>query len=188
MKGDRIMKKILKVDFTVKSMCQLAMFMAITLILSYVNEIIPSLPQGGTISVDVIAIMLCGYLMGAGYGVICGIGVSILQFVLGLATYYGPWSVLLDYVLPLAVCGLTPLMKTQKIGNLPICWGIVFVMFLKYLSHFASGAFLFASYAPEGMNPIVYSLGYNILYVAPTLILCMIVVPLLYPRLKRAFM
>jgi len=58
------MKKNLKVDFTVKSMCQLAMFMAITLILSYVNEIIPSLPQGGTISVDVIAIMLCGYLMG----------------------------------------------------------------------------------------------------------------------------
>ena len=83
--------------------------------------------------------------MGAGYGVICGIGVSILQFVLGLATYYGPWSVLLDYVLPLAVCGLTPLMKTQKIGNLPICWGIVFVMFLKYLSHFASGAFSIAS-------------------------------------------
>ena len=110
------MKKILKVDFTVKSMCQLAMFMAITLILSYVNEIIPSLPQGGTISVDVIAIMLCGYLMGAGYGVICGIGVSILQFVLGLATYYGPWSVLLDYVLPLAVCGLTPLKPSYLLG------------------------------------------------------------------------
>ena len=60
-------------------------------------------------------------------------------------------------------------------------------MFLKYLSHFASGAFLFASYAPEGMNPIVYSLRYNAIYVAPTLILCMIVVPLLYSRLKNAF-
>ena len=45
----------------------------------------------------------------------------------------------------------------------------------------------FASYAPEGMNPIVYSLGYNAIYVAPTLILCMIVVPLLYSRLKNAF-
>lgn len=181
------MKKFLKVDLTVKSMCQLAMFMAITLVLSYVNEIIPSLPQGGTISVDVIAIMLCGYLMGAGYGVICGVGVSILQFVLGLATYYGPWSVLLDYVLPLAVCGLTPLVKTTKIGGVPICWGVLFVMVLKYLSHFASGAFLFASYAPEGMNPILYSLGYNIIYVAPTLVLCMIAVPLLYSRLKRVF-
>ncbi len=181
------MKNVMRVEYSIRNMCMLAMFMAITLVLSYVNEVIPSLPQGGMISVDVIAIMLCGYLMGAGYGVICGVGVALLQFVLGIAQYYGPWSVLLDYVLPLAVCGLTPLIKTQKIGHISICWGVVFAMFLKYLSHFASGAFLFASYAPEGMNPIVYSLGYNAIYVAPTLILCMIVVPLLYSRLKNAF-
>lgn len=181
------MKNVMRVEYSIRNMCMLAMFMAITLVLSYVNEVIPSLPQGGTISVDVIAIMLCGYLMGAGYGVICGVSVALLQFVLGIAQYYGPWSVLLDYVLPLAVCGLTPLIKTQKIGHISICWGVVFVMCLKYLSHFASGAFLFASYAPEGMNPIVYSLRYNAIYVAPTLILCMIVVPLLYSRLKNAF-
>ena len=119
------MKNVMRVEYSIRNMCMLAMFMAITLVLSYVNEVIPSLPQGGTISVDVIAIMLCGYLMGAGYGVICGVGVALLQFVLGIAQYYGPWSVLLDYVLPLAVCGLTPLIKTQKIGHISICWGVV---------------------------------------------------------------
>ncbi|HIU14302.1 MAG TPA: energy-coupled thiamine transporter ThiT, partial [Candidatus Fimiplasma intestinipullorum] len=42
---------------------------------------------------------------------------SILQFVLGIALYYGPWSVLLDYVLPLAVCGLASLIKIVRVRN-----------------------------------------------------------------------
>ena len=130
------MKNVMRVEYSIRNMCMLAMFMAITLVLSYVNEVIPSLPQGGTISVDVIAIMLCGYLMGAGYGVICGVGVALFEFVLGIAQYYGPWSVLLDYVLPLAVCGLTPLIKTQKNRSyfhlLGCCFCYVFKIFIAF--------------------------------------------------------
>ena len=158
---EKEVKKLFEVDLNVKTMVQLAMFMALTIVLGYVNKIIPEMPQGGTISIDIIAIFLCAYLMGTGYGVICGVGVAILQFALGIASYWGPWSVLLDYVLPLAVCGLAGLLKPTKIGSVPIYWGIIFAMFLKYISHFLSGAFLFAEYAPEGMNPIIYSLGYN---------------------------
>lgn len=180
------MKK-LKVNFTVLTMVQLAMFMALTIVLSYVNKFIPEMPQNGTISIDIIAIFLCAYFMGTGYGVICGVGVAILQFALGLATFWGPWSVALDYILPLAVCGLAPLIQSRKIANVPIYWGIVFAMVLKYISHFLSGTFLFAEYAPEGMNPIIYSLGYNIPYNLATLILCMIAVPILYERLKPVF-
>ena len=47
--------------------------------------------------------------------------------------------------------------------------------------------FLFAEYAPEGMNPIIYSLGYNLPYNLVTMILCMVVVPILCPRLKSVF-
>lgn len=183
--GGEEMKKVFKVDLNVKTMVQLAMFMAITIILGYVNKIIPEMPQGGAlISIDVIAIFLCAYLLGAGYGIICGIGVAILQFVLGIASYWGPWSVLLDYVLPLAVCGIAPMLKSTELKKYAIYWGILLSMILKYLCHFASGAFLFAEYAPEGMNPIIYSLIYNLPYNVTTLLLCMIVVPILYKRLK----
>lgn len=182
------MRSLFKVDLNVKTMVQLAMFMAITIVLGYVNKIIPEMPQGGSfISIDIVAIFLCAYFMGAGYGVICGIGVAILQFALGIATYWGPWSVLLDYVFPLAVCGVAPLLKSTTIKDVPIYWGIILAMFLKYLCHFASGAFLFGEYAPENMNPIVYSLGYNLPYNLTSLILCMVVIPILYKRLKRVF-
>ena len=179
------MKKLFEVKMSVRTLVQMAMFMSLTVVLSYFNKFIPEMPQGGTISFDIIAIFLCAYFMGAGYGVICGIGVAILQFVLGMATYYGPWSVLLDYVLPLAVCGLAPLIKTTTIKDIPVFWGIIFSMILKYISHYFSGAWLFAEYA-EG-NPWIYSFGYNLYYNLGTLILCMIVVPILYKRLSPVF-
>lgn len=179
------MKKVFNVKFTSKTIVYLAMFMGLTVILSWVNKFFPEMAQGGTVSIDIIAIFVCAYLMGPGYGVICGVGTAILQFALGMASFYGPWSVLLDYVLPLAVCGLASLIKTTKIKNVEIYWGIIFSMILKFLCHFASGAFLFGAYAPEGMNPMVYSLGYNLPYNLATLVVCLIVMPLLYPRIAK---
>ncbi len=173
-----------KVKFTTKSMAQLAMFMAVTIVLGYVNKLIPEMPQGGTISIDIIAIFICAYTMGAGYGVVCGIGVSVLQFILGQAVYYGPWSVLLDYVLPLAVIGIAACFKNIKIGRYELYTGIIVAMILKFLCHFCSGAFLFGMYAPEVMNPLVYSFLYNIWYNIATMIVCLIFVPVLHKRFK----
>lgn len=174
----------MKKKLNVKDMVMLAMFIALTVGLGWINQFFPSMPQGGTVSIDIVAIFLCAYLMGTGYGVICGIGVSILQFVLGMAVYYGPWSVLLDYVLPLAVCGLAPLVKTTRIGQVPIYWGVIFSMILKFICHFLSGAFLFAQ---PGVNPYIYSLTYNLPYNLATLVVCMILVTILCERLKKAW-
>lgn len=163
----------------------IAMFMAVTIVLSFFNQFVPSLPQGGSISFDIIAIFLCAYLMGGSHAILVGVGVSILQFVLGMAVYYGPWSVLFDYVLPLSVCGVAGFIPNIKIGKYDLYLGIIVSMLLKFISHFISGAFVFASYTPEGLNPIIYSLGYNLPYNVLTLILCLIVVPILHKRLKN---
>ena len=163
----------------------IAMFMAVTIVLSFFNQFIPSLPQGGSISFDIIAIFLCAYLIGGKSAIIVGIGVSILQFILGMAVYYGPWSVLFDYVLPLSVCGVAGFVPNIKIGRYDLYLGVVVGMVLKCVSHFISGAFVFAMYTPEGVNPIIYSIVYNLPYNILTLVLCMFVVPILHKRLKN---
>ena len=99
--------------------------------------------------------------MGPGYGIIVGLVCAAVQFALGLAVFYGPWSVLLDYVLPLAVLGLAPLFHSIALKKGTFYTGIVVSMVMKYFIHVLSGALLFASYATKGMNPWVYSLGYN---------------------------
>ena len=181
------MKKLFAVKFSVKNMAYMALLLAMTVVLTYVDSFVPSMPQGGDwISFAVIPIILTSYLMGVGYGVIVGSLGAVLQFVLGMAQYYGPWSVVLDYLLPLAVCGLAALIPNIKLKNGgEICIGITLSMVLKFLSHYFSGAVLFAVYAGD-QNPFIYSLIYNLPYCAVTWIFSLVVVSLLFKPLKRA--
>ena len=45
---------------------------------------------------------------------------------------------------------------------------------MRYFCHFVSGVAFFASYAPAGMSPVVYSLWANGLYLLPDLAICLL--------------
>lgn len=181
------MKKLFNVTLDVKTMAYLSMFIALQIVLQFVFNLMPGQPQGGTISLDLLPIILASYLMGSGYGLLAGFLICILHFVLGLATFYGPWSVVLDYLIPLSIVGASSLFKNINFKKYTIYTGIIITMILKFISHYLSGAWLFAEYAPEGMNPWIYSFGYNITYCLPTLIICYIAFIYVYPRLKNIF-
>lgn len=175
-----------KVKLDTKALAYMALFVAMHIVLEYVFKMIPSQPQGGNITLSLLPIFLSAYLMGPGYGVIVGLLCALLEFALGLATFYGPWSVMLDYVCPLAILGIAPLFKNIKAGKVTIYLGIIVAMIGKYIIHVLSGALLFGSYAPKGMNVWVYSFSYNAIYNIGTLILTYIVFALVYPRVKNA--
>lgn len=180
------MKDLFKVKLTTKAMTFMAMFAALQIILEVAFNVIPGQPQGGNISMDLLPIIFVSYFMGAGYGLIVGVISVCLQFALGLAKFYGPWSVLLDYLIPVVIVGLSSIFKNVKFKNYTIYTGIIITMIIKFISHYLSGAWLFAEYAPEGVSSWLYSLGYNLPYCLPTLILCYIGFVVLYPRLKKA--
>ncbi len=175
-----------KVKLDTKAISYMALFVAMQVVLEFVCKIIPGQPQGGSITLSLIPIFLGAYLMGAGYGLIIGVASALIQFVLGLAQYWGPWSMLLDYVVPLTIIAIAPCFKNIKLKNGEIYIGIVIGMILKYGSHVLSGAWLFASYAPKNMNPWVYSLGYNLIYNFWTLVITYIAFSIIYPRVKNA--
>lgn len=164
----------------------IALFSALQIALEFTNQFVPSLPQGGSISYSLIPIFLASYLLGVKEGMLVGFVSSLLQFVLGMAHFYGWWSVFLDYVLPLSLCGMAGLIKNIKYKNIELPIGVIFAMVLKFIPHYLSGAFLFAEYAGD-QNPYVYSLIYNLGYNIPTLILCFVLVMAIYPKLKPAF-
>ena len=115
------MKKLFKVDLNVKTMVQLAMFMAITIILGYVNKIIPEMPQGGAfISIDVIAIFfMCLFTRGwlwrylwnwRCYFAICFSNCKLL----------GSMVSFVRLCLTKTVCGIAPLIKSTHFKEVPI--------------------------------------------------------------------
>ncbi len=164
----------------------IALFSAIQIILEVFNRFIPSMPQGGSVSFSLIAIFLASYLLGVKVGVLVGLISSILQFVLGITVFYGWWSMLLDYVLPLSICGLAGLFKNIRYKNIEIPVGIVWVMGIKFIFHYLSGIFLFSEYAGN-QNIYLYSLVYNLGYNIVTLVVSLILVTLIYPSLLKFF-
>ena len=106
----------MEIKLTTKNMAYMAMFAAMQVVLEYCTKFY-EMPKGGNCAFSLVAIILCGYLMNWGYSLIVSLVCLGLHFALGLATFYGPLSVIFDYLLPMVLIGLTPLIPLLKVQH-----------------------------------------------------------------------
>jgi thiamine transporter len=177
------------------AMVEGAMTLALAWVIDYVCPLAPYnailFPAGGSITVGMLPIVYYSYRHGSLWGVGAGLVFSGLQIIMG---WYPPpagvwWAfvlcVLLDYVIAFAVIGLASLFakpfgqKKQVLRLTGYGVGATIVCVLRYVSSVLSGGILWGSYAPEGMNPWIYSLVYNAGYMLPNAILTGILAVLL---------
>ncbi|MEZ0537098.1 energy-coupled thiamine transporter ThiT [Caldicellulosiruptoraceae bacterium PP1] len=156
-----------RLKFNTKSIVYGGLTIALSFILSYIR--VYKMPQGGSITLaSMLPIFVYSYIFGPFAGIAAGIGLGILQLIQD--AYVVHWvQLLLDYPIAFGVLGLAGLFRK----NLPL--GILFGGLMRFLAHFLSGFIFFAEYAPKGMNPIYYSFVYNISYILPELIICIII-------------
>jgi len=105
-----------------------------------------------------------------------GIFAATLYGVVQLAT--GPYIVhpaqlLLDYPIAFGLLGVAGFF--QKHPYIGVTLGIIG----RFVAHFLSGIIFWAIYAPEGMNPAVYSAAYNGGYLLVELVISIYVIYLL---------
>jgi len=149
-------------------------------ILSYVK--IFEAPYGGSVTAgSMIPIIVFSLRWGVKYGLLAGTAYGILQFLLGGAIYsYHVISILFDYVVAFGMLGLAGLFRSNFKGVLTgTCLGVAG----RFICHVISGVVVWASYAPEGMDPLFYSIVYNGSYLLPELIITLIIVGILYKPL-----
>ena len=150
-----------------------AVAMALALVTSFIKA--ASLPMGGSITLFSMFFMcFIGYLYGPKIGIMTGVAYGILQLIIE-PYIYAPLQVLLDYPLAFGALGLSGFFSKKKFG---LTTGVIVGILGRYICHVISGYVFFASYAPEGMNPMIYTLGYNATYIVPELIATVIVVSL----------
>ncbi len=171
------------------------MMLALAWVIDYVCALMPYnnilFPAGGTITLGMLPLVYYAYRHGAAWGMGAGLVFSGLQIAMG---WYLPpagtwWAVvlcvMLDYVAAFTVLGTAPLFArlfgdhTRARRLIGYGAGAVIVCVLRYVSSVLSGGILWGTYAPEGMNPWVYSLGYNAGYMLPNAVLTGVVVVLL---------
>lgn len=144
--------------------------MALAMVASFIK--FASLPFGGSITLfSMLFICLIGYVYGLKIGIMTGVAYGILQFIIG-PYIYAPLQVLLDYPLAFGALGLSGLFCNKKHG---LMTGYIAGVLGRYICHVISGYIFFASYAPEGMNPFLYTMVYNATYILPELIVTVII-------------
>ena len=150
-----------------------AVAMALALVTSFIK--VASLPMGGSITLFSMFFMcFIGYLYGPKIGIMTGVAYGILQLIIE-PYIYAPLQVLLDYPLAFGALGMSGFFSKKKFG---LTTGVIVGILGRYICHVISGYVFFASYAPEGMNPMIYTLGYSATYIVPELIATVIVVSL----------
>lgn len=150
-------------------------------------------PQGGSVSLVMIPILIIAFRRGWLAGVIVGFIVGILKLILGGYVVH-PIQLLLDYPVAYAVVGLAGLFIFKQAHSINkkitmVIFGVVIGTSLRLLSHFTSGVVWFGEYAPEGTPVAIYSFTYNFSYLAPEALISFVIIAALVkisPQLFQA--
>ena len=150
-----------------------AMGIALAIVTSYLK--LWNMPMGGSVTLlSMLFISLIGYWFGARYGVATGAAFGILQFIINPYMLSLP-QVILDYPLAFGALGASGFFRNCKYG----LWiGYISGVLGRFVFSTLSGVIFFASYAPEGMNPWVYSSLYQGSYLGAEALLTLIIISL----------
>lgn len=171
-----------------------AMLIALATVLSYLK--IMEMPFGGSITLEMLPLVIMGLRHGPKWGCLTGFVHGLLQMIIGfsnvmkcptLISQIG--CILLDYLLAFSVLGLAPVFASLVKNNKKVGYilGSVCVCVLRFLCSFLSGWLLWAVYTPDGMTPAYYSLVYNGAYMLPDAIILAVVVGILSYAAPKIF-
>ncbi|HET7271294.1 MAG TPA: energy-coupled thiamine transporter ThiT [Rubrobacter sp.] len=157
---------------------------AIAVALSFVLGLVVlfKMPYGGTVSLEMIPLILLALRQGPVVGTVAGVAYGLLDLVIDPFMVH-PVQVLLDYPLAFGALGLAGLFRPTVRGAIV---GTTVAVLARFACHFVSGVVFFASYAPEGWNVYLYSAAYNAAYLAPSLGIALVVVVVLLKALEGA--
>lgn len=171
-----------------------ALMIALATVLSNIKLL--DLPQGGSITLEMIPLILMAFRNGTKWGVFTSFVHSLLQLMFGfsnvlycktLVAQIG--CVLLDYVIAFTVLGLAaafakPFGENKLLGN---CIGAFGVCLCRFACHFISGMWLWGEWAPEGTPVWLYSLVYNGSYMLADTIIVVLCVAILTQAAPKLF-
>jgi thiamine transporter len=160
----------------VKTLVEGALCVALSVVFSYLKLF--SMPQGGSITVEMAPLLYFSYRQGWKWGVAAGAMSGLLQMIL-MGYVAHPVQAVLDYPLAFACVGAAGFFKAAPLVG-AIAGGVA-----RLACHVLSGAIFFASYAPEGQNPWVYSIIYNATYLIPCLVISAALALALWKKLGR---
>jgi thiamine transporter len=158
-------------------MVEIAIAVALVAVLSNIR--VYKLPQGGSITAgSLVPIFYVALRWGGRAGILAGVLAGVVNYILE-PYFVHPVQVLLDYPVAFGALGLAGFFPRRPVA------GIVVGGLGRFLAHFLSGIVFFASYAPAGTSPAVYSAVYNGSYMLPETVISVVLTLLVVRAMER---
>lgn len=126
------------------------------------------MPMGGSVTLGgMVPLFLFAFRWGGKQGMVAGAVYGLLDLVIDFYSAH-PVALILDYPLAFAMIGLAGFFRKTTAGYLG---GIIAGVVGRFICHVVSGVIFYASYAPEGQAPLVYSILYNGSFLGPELVI-----------------
>lgn len=162
-----------------KQMIFASLAMALAVVASMIKLF--KLPMEGSLTLfSMLFITLIGFWYGPKIGIMTSIGYGLLQLFIEPYILSLP-QLILDYILAFGSLGLSGFMCNRKHG---LYTGYLIGILGRYFFAILSGGIFFTSYAPDTMNPWIYSILYNGSYIGAEAVLTLILISL--PPVKKA--
>lgn len=159
----------------------MGLYAALFIVFDYFSNQIPffRMPNGGTIGMSTIVLLLASYQMGWKKGLTVALITIPLQGF--FAPYYSVnlWDFVFEYVIAFGLYGFAVLFPTLK-TRFPIMTGVIVVNGLRLLIHVIAGVLFWEV-------PWWGSFAYNAWYMIPTLIVGLIFTPLILKRIPKNY-
>jgi len=140
------------------------------------------MPMGGSVTAgSMVPLFVFAYRWGGKKGILVCALYGVIDFILGAKFSFHPVSLLFDYPVAFGFIGIAGFFGKKTVG---LMLGTVVALFGRFACHVLSGVVVFSSYAPEGVNPLLYSILYNGSYLLPELIISFVLVFLLMKLAK----
>ena len=166
-----------KIPSETKIFAEGTIVIALTVILKDILPPIYKFPQAGSVSLaGMVPILWFSLRRGLRSGLEAGAIYGLVNMVLPGSYIVDPVQALLDYPIAFAALGLASVFR--KYALLGVAVGILG----RFLAHFVSGVWFFWQYAPEGMDPMVYSAVYNGSYLMAELVISTIIMYIIIKR------
>lgn len=161
-------------DNKTRDMAYMAMYVALFAVLDYITRAIPffKMPQGGSIGLGTIALLLASYHLGWKKGLLISLISIPVQFMIGSSLPGNITGFILDYLIGYGVYGLASLFP-----NFGFFYsGVAVVNLVRLAAATLAGTLVWET-------PLWASLVYNANYMIPTLLVGLVFVPLIAKRL-----
>ena len=172
-----------------KMLCEAAIFIAMAEILSLIK--LYEFPNGGSITLEMLPIILFAARYGCGWGAGAGLVYGAITYLIGNKFSIDWTTILCDYFLAFVALGFGAGLLARRKWS--VYYGTLIGGVLRFLVHFLIGVFVWGKYMPDSFlgkpmtSPWIYSLIYNGSYMLPETIMTTVAAVLIYKAAPQLF-